>query len=150
MNPTTGLCEDGDTSSNKGKSCTSDSDCAGAKCECGWNNQGAKFCGLLPGDDEWKTARAKFKTYFEATKDTCSSAERWGECSEPGKYYSWKCEELKAQNYAILIEDTSANLTCMNTLRQDLPTFKTIDEICAKALAKWLKLGLLAIVALLY
>lgn len=126
MNPTSGLCEEGGKSDNKGKACTLDSACGAAECECGWNSEGDKFCGILPGDEEWVDSRAKFEKYYEATKDTCSSAERWGECSEPGLYYSWKCAELKAKNYAILLDNGGTNMTCMETLEPDLPIFKEI------------------------
>ena len=150
MNPSTGLCEEPSTNANKGKACSSDSECGTAACECGWNNNGDKYCGILEGDEEWVDARTKFKTYYEATKDTCSSAERWGECSESGKYYSWKCAELKAQHYTMLLEHETTNLTCMNTLKPDLPTFKEIEEVCAKAGATYMAVGLGLLAFILY
>jgi hypothetical protein len=75
---------------------------------------------------------------MKQTKDTCSSAERWGECSHPGRYYSWKCAELKATHYTYLLYDAKGNLTCMDTLRPDLPIFIEIDSVCAKEGADWL------------
>ena len=142
FDPATGICKDGPTSPNKGKSCTLDADCGGgAECKCGWNENGNKFCDVLPGDNEWTKSRDKFIKYYEATNDNCNTAARWEECSQPKLFYSWKCAELKAKYYPYTIEDKSSNLTCMDTLRSDLPIFKEIDDICAKALSSYLKFG---------
>ena len=66
----------------------------------------------------------------------------------PEEYYSWQCEKLKAENYVLLLDDDDNELACMDTLRPDLPVFKEIEEICAKAPAWWLKVGLVTAVSL--
>lgn len=138
-NPDTGVCEDGAKSLNKGKRCNTDQDCpsniAGvyAKCTCGWNTNGYKYCDILAGDDEWEIARTKFRQYFDATKDDCNVAARWEKCSQPGLYTDWRCEQLKAENYVYLLYD-SEELPCMKTLKESLPIFKEIEEMWNNAM----------------
>lgn len=65
LNTTTGRCSNGLKSKNKGKICTSNLDCATtdptkfAKCKCGHNAKGTKYCDLEGGDEEWTDAFAK-------------------------------------------------------------------------------------------
>lgn len=47
-----------------GKVCRTDSDCPTndmnnlAKCKCGFNSNGTKYCDIMPGDTEWVQTRA--------------------------------------------------------------------------------------------
>lgn len=64
----------------KGKACSSDKDCPTtdpliyAKCKCGHNAKGLKYCDVEGGDEEWKTAFDKVsnssKFYFFLIKLT--------------------------------------------------------------------------------
>ena len=60
-----GYCQTGPKSTNKGKECNSTTECpsdvAGinAACSCGWNSEGKKYCSILEGDDEWVDAKSK-------------------------------------------------------------------------------------------
>jgi hypothetical protein len=48
----------------QGQKCNTDSDCpasdglTSAKCRCGFNSNGTKYCDILPGDSEWVITRA--------------------------------------------------------------------------------------------
>ena len=65
LNQTSGRCASGLLSTNKRKVCTSDLDCPtsdpakNAKCKCGHNAKGTKYCDIEGGDDEWADAFAK-------------------------------------------------------------------------------------------
>ncbi|CAI2372530.1 unnamed protein product [Moneuplotes crassus] len=113
-NTDTGICEDGNLSLEKGKECTADTDCPSdktgvfAKCSCGWSS--------TAGDEEWEDARTAFKTYFDATKNDCNVASRWGECNDPKLYKDRRCKKLKAENYAYLLHNKT-ELSCMETLK---------------------------------
>jgi len=63
-----GRCSDGVQSTNPGNLCKTDNDCPTgrtglfAKCRCGFNNNGSKYCEPEGGDTLWMTARkAVFK-----------------------------------------------------------------------------------------
>lgn len=92
-----------------------------AKCNCGWNSDKTKYCDLLPGDDEWVNVRTLFSNYYSATRDTCNTAARWGECSQTALYNQWMCAKLLAENYVIMID--AMNLDCMANMYQYLPIF---------------------------
>lgn len=62
LNVTSGRCTTGLKSKNKGKVCTTDLDCPTtdplkyAKCKCGHNAKGTKYCDIEGGDEEWTSA----------------------------------------------------------------------------------------------
>jgi hypothetical protein len=94
-NTSTGICIDGANSTKKGEVCTTDADCPSnttnvlASCNCGWTSAGTKYCDILKGDTEWESAHTAFKAYFDATKDSCNVASRWGECDQKSLYNDW-------------------------------------------------------------
>lgn len=70
VNETTGRCASLLKSTNKGQTCTTDSDCPTsddnifAQCKCGYNTGGLKYCDIEADDDEWAEATQLFKNYF--------------------------------------------------------------------------------------
>ena len=130
----TGNCSDGASSKNKGKECTVNEDCPSvdgsttAKCACGWNSKKTRHCDLLPGDDEWLNVRELFLTYFTATRDNCNTDARWEPCGVKKYYYDWMCAKLRAENYALLIDE--GTLSCMDNLYAYLPIFGDIHKYC--------------------
>ena len=129
---------DGPMSEKKGKACNVDTDCpsdqAGvyASCTCGWSTTGQKYCDLLPGDDEWRAVFDSFRAYFDATKDDCNVASRWGECGQTELYRDWMCKWYKAEYYVILGYNDTA-LPCMEKLKTSLPIFKEVEKYCDDA-----------------
>jgi hypothetical protein len=84
-----GICRAGGVSKNKGLACETHEDCPAldwngdyttAPCECSYNSDGQKYCGVLKGDKEWLDVTENFKNYHKATKDTCNTAARREEC----------------------------------------------------------------------
>lgn len=73
INPNTGKWGEAVKSTNRGLSCSSDSDCPSsdpsifAPCKCSFD--GTKRCDILGGDDVWVNALEKFKGYVEETKN---------------------------------------------------------------------------------
>ena len=130
--PTTGVWMEPPISVNKGEQCVSDTDCpsniAGiyANCTWGWNNNGYKYCDILPGDDEWQLAFTRFKDYFDATKDDCNVAARWEECGQKTLYNDWMCKKLSAENYVFLRYNKN-ELPCLEDLKKSL--FRELYEI---------------------
>ena len=86
----------------------------------------------MNGDKEWTEAHTKFKTYYDATKDSCNVASRWGKCDQSDLYWQWRCSYLKAVNYVYLLYD-ELELPWMTTLKTSLPIFKDIEAAWGKA-----------------
>ena len=130
----TGNCSDGAVSQNKGNPCDTSADCpsvdgsTSGQCSCGWNPTGTRYCDLLPGDDEWVTARQLFIDYYTATLDTCNTDARWEPCGQTALYNQWMCANLRAQNYPYMVDE--GTLDCMNNLYEYLPIFSDIYTYC--------------------
>lgn len=52
--------------------------------------------------------------YFTTTRDDCNTAARWEPCNAKDKYNKWMCAKLRAENYAMLVDE--GELDCMNNL----------------------------------
>lgn len=70
VNETTGRCASLLTSTNKGKTCTTNADCPTsddnvfANCKCGYNSGGNMYCDIEADDSQWTKATRLFKAYF--------------------------------------------------------------------------------------
>ena len=153
-NTDTGVWEAGALSLNKGKEWTVDSDCTSdttgthASCSWGWSTTGKKYCDILAGDEEWENARTAFKTYFDATKDKCNVASRWGEWGVKDLYKDWMCKKLKAEHYVYLLY-SDTDLPWMSKLKSSLPIFNEIEKYWGNSFTNVVE-NVLIISALIY
>ena len=138
LNTTTGRCGRELKSLNKGKPCQTDQDCPTsdglvfAKCLCGVNNKGTKYCDIEGGDNEWIEAKDKFLLYNEASFN-CHTAEGFGKCrAESDVFKEYKCAEFKAKNYVKLIK----NPDCFKDRYYLYPEFYEYSWYCNSHLIK--------------
>ncbi len=115
----------------KGEACTSDTDCPTthseifAKCKCGHNAKGLKYCDIEGGDSEWTDAFEMFESYYERSQN-CHTSEGFGPCNDNQYFVDFKCAELKAKLFVYLIEIP----TCLQNLMDVHPFFYEYTMYC--------------------
>ncbi len=100
-----------------------------AKCKCGHNDKGKKYCDLEGGDVEWANVFDKFKVYFERSKN-CHNAEGFGGCNNNLHYKAFKCAQIKAKLYVDLVDIPP----CLKKLAKVHPHFFEYSKYCLSAI----------------
>ena len=132
VNRTTGNWATKLKSKNKGKICSTETDCptsdenVNSAWKWGYNENGNSYCDIEAGDKEWVDATSKFQEFFLLNLD-CHTGEGFGECgNKDSTYKSYKWAEFKAKYYVELLN----NPDCLKANYKNSPIFWEYSFYC--------------------
>lgn len=127
----TGHCDTGYKVVKKSYECSTDNDCLNSRgipstCGCTTDPTKPKVCSAGPEDYEWVLVRDAFVKYLIGTLN-CHPARGISECMRSDLYNDFKCKEIKAQYFTLLL---NAKNTCLKDVKNGNDIFSLYNLYC--------------------